>query len=40
MMTSDLIPQPASARGNRRAGAEKRSREPEAAMKRLGRRKS
>jgi hypothetical protein len=40
MMTRDLIPRPASSRGNRRAGAEKRSREPEAAMKRPGRRKS
>jgi hypothetical protein len=39
-MTSDLIPRPASSRRNRRAGAEKRSREPEAAMKRPGRRKS
>jgi hypothetical protein len=40
MMTSDLIPRPASSRVNRRAGAEKRICEPEAAMKRPGRRKS
>jgi hypothetical protein len=40
MMTSDLILRPASSRGNRRAGAEKRNREPEAAMKRPGRRNS
>jgi hypothetical protein len=40
MMTSDLIPRPASSRGNRRAAAEQRGREPGAAMKRPGRRRS